>query len=582
VKRLLVIAVLAIVFGGPARADFQMGFDAYKDGDYTVAFREWKKLADEGDPRAQYNFGVLYAKGHGVNQDYAEAVKWYRRAAYQGYVRAQAVLATYYERGRGVTKNLGEAFRWYSKAAANGIAQAKDAVARIEKEHPEVAQKYQAANAAKPVAPAAGQKAAEKAPAPPAAKPAAARTTPASAADRRSTAPAAPAAPAAGPGEETLIYTVPPGWKLDTTRKLSGAETGDPEGLLQLASAVKVFTPGDQDLDNWSELFGIEEFRKVGLIAPYYLDQGMVQKFGEACDGGRGPEPSTQRIRGSLTIYGVFACPNNREMKRGMFLMLKVIEGRKNFYSIRRVWRGDPYAVDKIPAVAERFQAWNTWFNDVRAGTTAEVSRMERFSTGSGFVVNADGYVVTNNHVIDGCREVRIGAKTVTPVATAPETDLALLKTEGAFKSVVTFGKEGGLRVGESVVVAGYPLPGLLSSDLSITSGGVSALTGPGNDSRYLVITAPVQPGNSGGPLLDMQGEVVGVVVAKLNALKVAQITGDIPQNVNFAINAEVVKGFLGRNKVAFRTAAAEKKPISAADIGDRAKTYTVSVECWR
>jgi uncharacterized protein len=100
----------------------------------------------------------------------------------------------------------------------------------------------------------------------------------------------------------------------------------------------------------------------------------------------------------------------------------------------------------------------------------------------------------------------------------------------------------GRRRQGDSVVALGYPLTGLLSSDVNVTTGVISALAGVRSDTRFLQLTAPVQPGNSGGPLLDMSGHLVGVVSAKLNAVAVA--TGDIPQNVNFALKGGVAKKF--------------------------------------
>ena len=83
-------------------------------------------------------------------------------------------------------------------------------------------------------------------------------------------------------------------------------------------------------------------------------------------------------------------------------------------------------------------------------------------------------------------------------------------------------------------------MSGLLATSANLTVGNVSALTGLGDDSRYLQISAPVQPGNSGGPLLDASGHVAGIVTGKLDAVLAARFFGDIPQNVNFALKADV------------------------------------------
>jgi S1-C subfamily serine protease len=114
-----------------------------------------------------------------------------------------------------------------------------------------------------------------------------------------------------------------------------------------------------------------------------------------------------------------------------------------------------------------------------------------------------------------------------------------------------------------------------------VTTGIISALSGLRNDRRTIQITAPVQPGNSGGPLLGENGGVVGVVVGKLNAMKVAEVIGDIPQNVNFAVSLGTLQSFLNANDVpyALDDNNATKSP---ADITAEASHYTVLLECLR
>ena len=127
--------------------------------------------------------------------------------------------------------------------------------------------------------------------------------------------------------------------------------------------------------------------------------------------------------------------------------------------------------------------------------------------------------------------------------------------------------------------MTGFPLHGLLTSDISVTKGIVSALAGPGDNRGMIQITAPIQPGNSGGPVLDTSGNVVGVVVGKLDAIKIANSVGSLPENVNFAISAGTARAFLDAHNVPYRTTGSDSKSHTA-DIAARAKGYTVLIEC--
>ena len=80
----------------------------------------------------------------------------------------------------------------------------------------------------------------------------------------------------------------------------------------------------------------------------------------------------------------------------------------------------------------------------------------------------------------------------------------------------------------------GFPLEGFLAASGNFTPGIVAALAGPGNNSSLVQITAPVQPGNSGGPVIDSKGHAVGVVLGKADAIKIAKATGDIPRKRKF------------------------------------------------
>ena len=151
----------------------------------------------------------------------------------------------------------------------------------------------------------------------------------------------------------------------------------------------------------------------------------------------------------------------------------------------------------------------------------------------------------------------------------------------GAVAAAGKFRQGRGIRPGDDIVVIGYPLRGLLASGANVTTGTVSALAGPGDDRSQIQITAPVQPGNSGGPVLDQSGHVVGVVVGRLDAIKLARLTGKLPQNVNFAVSEGTARAFLEAHDVAYDTGPSTKT-MSNADIAARAKAFTVLIECWK
>ncbi len=198
-------------------------------------------------------------------------------------------------------------------------------------------------------------------------------------------------------------------------------------------------------------------------------------------------------------------------------------------------------------------------------------------SSGSGFRV-ARGVIVTNHHVIDGCSSLRVNGTAAQVRGSDARSDLALLGVTLPGPSVSLRAQRAA--VGEPVAVAGYPLRGLLSG-FNMTTGTLSSLSGLGGDTRYLQITAPVQPGNSGGPMLDSAGNLMGVVVSKLDAIRLAKITGDIAQNVNFAINVNVLRAFLDANSVDYDSASSNK-PLAPTAIAEKARGFTVLVECWK
>ena len=253
--------------------------------------------------------------------------------------------------------------------------------------------------------------------------------------------------------------------------------------------------------------------------------------------------------------------------------------------------------VEFLEGVALASQSDNRAAVAARTGTRNKITRRvpesghatgsgedEVVQSGSGFVVTEDGHVVTNFHVIEGCTSIRAQhrdqPRQAEIAATDEDDDLALLRLAGVRGAPIARFRGGrGIRSGDDVVGLGFPLRGLLANQANVTVGIVSATAGLQNDTRFLQISAPVQPGNSGGPLFDRSGHVVGVIVAKLDALQVAELTGDIPQNLNFAIKARVARAFLASNGIEVQTAPASER-LDAADIAELGRAVTVAVEC--
>lgn len=205
-------------------------------------------------------------------------------------------------------------------------------------------------------------------------------------------------------------------------------------------------------------------------------------------------------------------------------------------------------------------------------------------STASGFLFNSKGNIITNYHTIESCMKINVELnnkkRDAKVIYADKELDLAVLETDIRKKQYAHFAdKSYKVRLGEDVVVVGFPLQGVLSSNLSLTKGNVSALAGINDDEKLFQFTAPVQAGNSGGPMLNNRGHVIGVVQSKLNALKIANYTGDFPQNVNFSIKYNNVLDFLNKNNISYKSNK-KTKVKNTPDIADEAKKYLIKLTC--
>jgi S1-C subfamily serine protease len=228
-----------------------------------------------------------------------------------------------------------------------------------------------------------------------------------------------------------------------------------------------------------------------------------------------------------------------------------------------------------------------------------------QFGTGSGFFVSKSGHVVTNAHVVNGCIRITVGDSANTQsraalVSTDRRNDLALLRlgslemasaeTKSLIKKlgikVVPLVAHGLLRsedveLGESVLVAGFPYGELYSNTIKVTGGMVSAVRGIADNSGQFQMDAAAQSGNSGGPIYDENGNIVGVVVAQLNKFNVAKATGSLPENVNFGIKASTVRQFLTSSGLPSKWSTRSKK-MSTKELAKIAQKQTLMVMCHR
>jgi S1-C subfamily serine protease len=162
-------------------------------------------------------------------------------------------------------------------------------------------------------------------------------------------------------------------------------------------------------------------------------------------------------------------------------------------------------------------------------------------ATGTGFFVSPDGYLLTNQHVIDSAKNVAVFLNDEMHPARiideSVEDDLALLKidVESEFLEI----NIDLIAKGEEIVVLGYPNTGVLGNEQKATFGHINSHSGLQNDPRYYQVSAPIQPGNSGSPMLNDSAQVVGIVTATLNQVYSIITTGTLAQSVNYALKTE-------------------------------------------
>jgi hypothetical protein len=201
-------------------------------------------------------------------------------------------------------------------------------------------------------------------------------------------------------------------------------------------------------------------------------------------------------------------------------------------------------------------------------------------SSGTGFFINSDGWAVTNAHVLEGCSSVAVpGIGAAVDWSIDKNNDVAVVRVVGGegkaylpFRGTVS-------RLGEDIAAFGFPLRGILSESIKVTTGNISSLVGMEEDTRYLQISTPLQPGNSGGPIVDYSGALVGVATAVLGS-NFTKATGIVPQNVNFAVRSSVLEIFLQSRNIGYETANSHETTLSTAELSEKVVPATIPILC--
>lgn len=530
----------------PARANLEDGLAAYQRQDWITAAKEFRPLAAQGNISAQARLGQILFMGLGGQRDDVEALKLLNAAGNAGDPLAQHVLGNAYFLGRAVPKDPTLAVVWYGRAAAQNYGDSLHALGDMH------------------------------------------------------------------------FYGL--GMGKDESKGVeyyrSAAEQGFPASLEKMADLS--WNGRAMPLDRTKAVaYARKAAEAKRPIAQFILGVALLTGDGVAKDAAeavswfrRAAEQGYPQAQHNLGVTYVTGTGIAKNLSEGYFWMALGAERAPPNLKVSYEKERDSVAT-KLPSpevehIKARVAAWkpsqaNPTIAAPRpaaptAGSTVQQSPTpattpppqepvsQKTSAGSGIIVSKDGMVLTNAHVIEQCRTISIktadGPALVASLAAKDAgNDLALLRTSLRGSDIARFREDRPLRSGDDVVVVGYPLSSLLSREANVTSGVISAMAGIHGDVRHYQITAPVQKGNSGGPLVDTSGNVIGIVSSKLNAMKIAGQTGDLPQNINFAIKSELARKFLENYSVTYATGQANA-PMSAADVGERIKRVTVFIEC--
>ncbi len=225
------------------------------------------------------------------------------------------------------------------------------------------------------------------------------------------------------------------------------------------------------------------------------------------------------------------------------WIILAATQGDKSVVGLRNTMANSltPEQIAQAQELAREFKPRKKSLNN-------STSPENPTASGSGFFITDDGYLISNYHVVKDATKVRLltsaGLIDAKVVQVDAANDLALLKADGRF-APLPIAASRTVNLGGTAATVGFPDIGLQGFAPKLAKGEIASLSGAGDDPRYFQISVPVQPGNSGGALVDDRGNVIGIVSAKLDASAALAASGALPENVNYAIKSSLLLSFL-------------------------------------
>jgi TPR repeat protein len=545
---------------GDAESEFELG-NRYYSGkgvtrDFSEAVKWFRKAAEQNFAKAQYNLGFCYSKGEGLAKDEVEAAKWFRKAAEQNLATAQTKLGFCYENGRGLQKDEAEGAKWYRKAAEQNFSLAQYNLARcyadgrgVPKDESEAVKWF--------------RKAAEQ--------------NLANAEWRLGFCYEAGHGVTKNYAEAVKWYRKAAEQNHADAQCRLGLRYARGEGVARdAAEALKWFRKAAEQ--NYAEAQYL-----LGLC--YVIGAGVAENSAEAGKWFRKAaeqnHAEAQYVLGDRYAEGRGVAKDYVEAYKWLLLAAgqglesakKSMAELEDKMTREQTAEGQRLARDFKPRKAP---------SPASDSSSADIVQSHPEASGSGFFITEDGFLITNHHVIEDGAQVRLlttaGVISAKVMKVDAANDLALLKTEGKF-TALPVATSRPVKLGDTVTTIGFPNVILQGFAPKFSRGEIGSLSGPQDDSRFFQISVPVQPGNSGGALVDERGNVVGVVSAKLSAKAALSATGALPENVNYAVKSSFLLGFLESvPEVAARLKEPNTKNMNFADVVEQAKEAAVLV----